>query len=86
LGSLLYQLLNLSLADLFFGNPFTGLMITEKIAAATEAHAVATIFVLEGGNGHSAANQLIALQRPDPARRLRWTICEPAGLSQTIRA
>ena len=36
-----------------------GLMITEKIAAATEAHAVATIFALEGGNGHTAAKKIM---------------------------
>jgi hypothetical protein len=36
-----------------------GLMITEKIAAATEAQAVATTFVLEGGNGHMAAKKII---------------------------
>jgi hypothetical protein len=34
-----------------------GLMITEKIAAATDA--VATTFVLEGGNGHTAAKKII---------------------------
>jgi hypothetical protein len=36
-----------------------GLMITEKIAAATEVHAVATTFALEGGNGHTAAKKII---------------------------
>ena len=36
-----------------------GLMITEKIAAATEAQAVATTFALEGGNGHMAAQKII---------------------------
>ena len=36
-----------------------GLMITEKIAAATEAHAVATQFALEGGNGHTAAKKVM---------------------------
>jgi len=36
-----------------------GLMITEKIAAATEARAVATTFALEGGNGHAAAKKII---------------------------
>jgi hypothetical protein len=34
-------------------------MITEKIAAATEAQAVATRFALEGGNGHTAVMKII---------------------------
>jgi hypothetical protein len=36
-----------------------GLMITEKIAAATEAQAIATTFALEGGNGHTEAQKII---------------------------
>ena len=36
-----------------------GLMITEKIAAAAEARAVATTFMLEGGNGHAAAKKIV---------------------------
>ena len=36
-----------------------GLMITEKIAAATEVHAVATTFALAGGSGQTAAKKII---------------------------
>ena len=35
------------------------LMITEKIAAATEVHAVATTFALEGSSGQTAARKII---------------------------
>jgi hypothetical protein len=40
-----------------------GRMITEKIAAAAEAQAVATAFVLEGGNGHTAAQKIINIYK-----------------------
>jgi hypothetical protein len=45
-------------------------MITEKIAAATEAQAVATTFALEGGNGHTKTE---ATARRQQGRFLGWT-------------
>ncbi|HEY6387135.1 MAG TPA: hypothetical protein VIX91_15775, partial [Candidatus Acidoferrum sp.] len=45
-----------------------GLMITEKIAAANEAQAVATTFVSEGGNALTAAKKIKGL------RRIEWAI------------
>jgi len=58
------------------------LMITKKIAAATEAHAVATTFVLEGGNGHTAAKKIINVYkkrvRANKRRhRQSWPLCAP---------
>jgi hypothetical protein len=45
-------------------------MITEKIAAATEAQAVATTFALEGGNGHTKTEATARRQR---GRFQGWT-------------
>jgi hypothetical protein len=48
-----------------------GLMITEKIAAAAEAQAVATTFVLEGGNGHTAKKIINVYQKRVRSNRRR---------------